>query len=65
VFVPELFTDFGTCDLRGAEVWIDGDVPGIKEPFWDVASVPVPPAPGAELIREYIIFWGQSQLPDL
>jgi hypothetical protein len=37
-------------DLRG-DFWIDGDVPGIEQPFWDVASVPVPLAPAAELIR--------------
>jgi hypothetical protein len=41
----------GESVLRGADVWIDANVPGIKQPFWDVASIPVPLAPAAKLIR--------------
>src|SRR5437667_3647266 len=39
-------------NLRGAaEVWINEDVPHIKQPFWDVEPVPVPLAPTAQFIR--------------
>jgi len=42
----------GESVLRGAaEVWINGDVPHIKQPFWDVEPVPVPLAPTAQFIR--------------
>jgi len=42
----------GEIVLRGAaEVWINGDVPHIKQPFWVVEPVPVSLAPVAELIR--------------
>jgi hypothetical protein len=43
---------YGERVLRGAaEVWINGDVPHIKQPFWNVKPVPVSLAPVAELIR--------------
>jgi catechol 2,3-dioxygenase-like lactoylglutathione lyase family enzyme len=46
--------------LRGAaEIWVDADVPRIKQPFWDVESVPVSLAPVAEPIREDIGLWRQ------
>ena len=52
--------------LRGAaNIWINRDIPRVKQPFWDVASVPVLQAPAAEFVRTDIILWRQSQLPDL
>jgi hypothetical protein len=46
--------------LRGAaEVCIYGDFPGIKQPFWDVASVSVLLTPVVELRREDIGIWRQ------
>src|SRR6202022_3218833 len=48
-----------------AEVWIHGDVPRVKQPFWDVESVSVSLAPVAERLREDIGLWRQLQLPDL
>jgi len=39
-------------DLRdSAYVRVNGDAPGIEQPFWDVAAVPVLQAPAAELMR--------------
>jgi hypothetical protein len=47
-------------DLRGAgEVCVYADLPRIKQPFWDVESVPVSLAPVAEPIREDIGLWRQ------
>jgi hypothetical protein len=38
--------------LRGtAEVRINWDVPDIKEPFWDVESVPILQAPYVKFVR--------------
>jgi hypothetical protein len=51
-------------DLRGAEVWINGD-PDIEQPFWDVAAVSILQAPAAELSRKDIVVWRQSQSPHL
>ena len=48
-------------DLRGAaDVRINGNVPGMKQSFWNVESVPIPVAPCAELTREDIGVWSQS-----
>ena len=47
-------------ELRGAaEIWVDADVPRIKQPFWYVEPVPVSLAPAAELLREDIGLWRQ------
>jgi hypothetical protein len=48
----------------GAEVWIHGDAPLPKQPFRDIAPIPVLPAPVAELTRQDIHLWRESQLPD-
>ncbi len=51
---------------RGAaEVCIYGDVPRIKQPFWDIGPVPVSLAPGSQLTGVDIGFWRQSQVPRL
>jgi hypothetical protein len=50
----------GRAKLCGAaEVGIYGDIPRIKQPFRDVAPVPVSLAPDAEPIREDIGLWRQ------
>ena len=52
--------------LRGAaEVCIYRNIPGFEQPFWDVTSVLVLFAPFAQLGRDDVVFWRESQLPNL
>ena len=56
----------GSRWLRGGgEVWIYGNVPLSKQPFWDVQPIPVLPAPPAQFGRVDIRVCGESQVPDL
>jgi hypothetical protein len=48
----------------GAEVEIYGDAPLFKQPFWDIAPIPVLLAPGAERTRRGIRPCRKLQLPD-
>jgi hypothetical protein len=55
----------GGCLGGAADVWIYGDVPLVQQPFGDVDTIPVLPAPAAQLGREDIRFSREVQLPDL
>jgi hypothetical protein len=48
----------------GAEVEIYSDAPLFKQPFWDIAPIPVLLAPGAERTRRGIRPCRKLQLPD-
>jgi hypothetical protein len=49
----------GACKIGGlrgaAEVCVNAELPLIKQPFWDVESVPVSLAPAAQLSRDDIM----------
>jgi hypothetical protein len=47
-----------------AEGWIYGEAPRLKQPFWDVDTVPVLPAPGTQFRRRGIHLCRKLQLPD-
>jgi len=53
------------CLLRSAtEAWIDGCAPLLKQPFRDIASIPILLTPGAELSGRGIHFWRELQFLD-
>jgi len=45
------------------EAQVYGDAPLLKQPFWDIAPIPVLLAPGAELTRRGIHLYRELQLP--
>jgi len=47
-----------------AEGWIYGEAPRLKQPFWDVYTIPVLPAPVPQFRRRGIHLWRELQLPD-
>jgi hypothetical protein len=47
-----------------AERWIYGDAPLPKQPLRDIATIPVSPAPVAELTRQDIHLGRELQFPD-
>ena len=49
----------------GAEVQVDRDAPFFKQPFGDVASVPVVLAPVVQRLRAEVGLRGELQTPDL
>ncbi len=52
--------------LGGAgEVIVYCEVPGVEQPFWDVASVLVLFAPPAEFDGGGVRVWGQQEMPHL
>jgi hypothetical protein len=48
--------------LLSADVWIYGDVPLLQQPFGDVDTIPVLPAPPAQLRGEGVFFSVEVQL---
>ena len=60
-----MYLSIGFKWLRGvAEGWIYGEAPCLKQPFWDVDTVPVLPAPGTQFRRRGIHLCRKVQLPD-
>jgi hypothetical protein len=44
---------------------IDRNSPCLKQPFGDIAAIPVVLAPGSQAIRGGVGLWSESQLPGL